>query len=419
METPYDPESEELAAAPEGAPELPELPPYELRAPMYRDLVRLLVPGFLSATCHVDGHAYALRSLHPGDLFALTSVVRSTSPEWRMWVVAASLWAVDGVFLFESGSSATRAAYDALRASSPALINQLFGTCVGFFRRARAAHRYLEAYLYEDESRRLWESTCRGRYPIWTRSPLPGLERLGFNPFQASWMAWNHLEDLRLDQDHAWSLTKVQVALQSAKSYQKLESRDTARAESQEAVRRASLLRAYDHWRGLIDDEGKALDGSTPRVTTPRTPLELAEEMKKWMSGDLDAHDRVIEEYKERIRLEYEARNQALEEARVEAEVRRAAPAAAGRPRLVSATPAELAERLGSGTGMAVRVLHEEHPGTRLFNRYLKEEPGPGHLTVGADGKVSLASSTPLEAARFSVNDLLADRVPVLAEDDG
>ena len=135
------------------------VPADDSRSEMYGDLFRFLVPGFLTSRISIDGHTYCLRSLTASDLYLLSGVVKDTSPEWRLWVVAASLWMVDGVPLLEDSSYAPRAAYKALCRSNRRVVGALFGTVIGFFQRARKTGSYLESFLYEQESRQLWHST--------------------------------------------------------------------------------------------------------------------------------------------------------------------------------------------------------------------------------------------------------------------
>lgn len=384
---------------------------------MYGDLAQLLVPGFLTATVRVAGHSFSLRSLGPGDLARVSSIVPQSDPEWRLWVVAMSVWQADGILLLEDLARSPRAVFESLRRAPAGLAGQMFGVCVGFFRRMQEANRYLESYLYEEESRRLWEGTRRGHHPLWSRSPLPGLNLLGVNQFQASWIAWNQLEDERLEKEHAWSLAKVMVSLQSHKSYRQLESRDKSRLELQEESRRGVRELAWDRYRGLASESDSRRDSSN-RL---RSPEELAEEMDRWVRGELDFHDQIVADYKQKVREQFdalEAQTSELQRLAAERRQREQEELGAGvrRPAMVALTAAELDQKLGRGYQPS-RVL-EEDAVNHTFNRYLRSEPEKGFLTLDSQGKVALADSVPAAAASLSLDQLVASRAPRFEHDE-
>ena len=185
---------------------------------MYGDLCELLVPGFLSTSLDVDGHRFGLRSLSQNDLHYLHKYVRDDDLAWRIHLAAHSIWMVDGIPLIGEPLS-HRVLYDHLLRASRSILGAIVGTAYGFFSRMREANNYLEAYLYEDDSRRLWQGIGCGTYPIHTKSSIHGIERLGLNPIQSAWVSWNKVTDTRDDQEYTWSNTKVLVSLQSNKGY--------------------------------------------------------------------------------------------------------------------------------------------------------------------------------------------------------
>lgn len=352
----------------------------EDRAGMYEDLHQLLVPGFLTAKVTVDGHVYSLRSLAIRDLYLIAGVARERAPEWRTWAVAASVWMVDGVPLLEDSTLAPRTLFRALNKSHPWVVTTLFAVVANFFLRSRRVGPYLESYLYEEESRRIWKATKDGHISLSHRSGIPGAERLGLNQVQSSWVAWNRAEDQREEQEYQWSLAKVNVSLQSAKSSQKLEARDKSRLEAEKSRRAGVQEQAYQIYTGQRDEHGDMVTNVLGmKVHRIATHADLAEEFRRWVSDERDDHDKIVEDYKNRVREEFAARE--AEKARILDEVRRRREreeemvlgTTGTRSRLVGLSPEEMARKFPQGAKPGARFIQEADPGSRLFNRYLRD----------------------------------------------
>jgi hypothetical protein len=357
---------------------------------MYGDLVDLLVPGFLSTSVDVDGHRIVLRSLSQNDLFYLHKFVRDDNPEWKVHLVAHSVWMVDGIPLLEDGALAHRVVYDHLMRGSRVLLREMLGTAYGFFARMRECNHYLESYLYEPESRRLWRGLGSGQYPLWSKAGIPGVEKIGLNPFQSSWVSWNQMEDERDEQDNLWSNTKVLVSLQSHKGYEQLNNKDKNRDQNENDRRMAVRDRARRRFL-YGEDAEKDVAKDDQAIHKARTADELEDEMRRWITGDLDWHDQVVEAYKNRIREDQAARE--AEKARIMAELqqrKRTDEATLGRPtpKLKPVSPEDL-ERIRQRRPLpGAQYIVESEPGIRTFNRYLRPQVAPGNLSVDDQGRI-------------------------------
>jgi hypothetical protein len=376
---------------------------------LYGDLRELLIPGFLSTSLEVDNHRIVLRSLSQNDLGFLHKFVRDDSPEWKIHLVAHSIWMVDGVSLLESGSLSHRVAYDRLLKGSRTLLRGMLGTVYGFFARMRECDHYLEAFLYEQESRRLWRGLGNGAYHLWAKSPIPGVEKLGLNPFQSSWVSWNRMEDVQEEEEAVWSNTKVLVSLQSHKGYEQLQGKDKQRHLNEQERRDGVRNQARRRFFYGEEAEKEAEDEQT--ILKARTVDELEDEMKRWIRGEKDWHDQVVEDYKNRIRQEQEARE--AEKSRIMAEVsrqREAREAGLGRPspKLKPITQEEMDRRRRERPRQGVQTLVEGAPGTHAFNRYLRPQEEPGNLSVDAQGRI--VEEPPAVRDPEALNDLIANR---------
>ena len=355
---------------------------------MYADLCELLVPGFLSTSIEIEGHRISLRSFSTQDLYLLRKYVRDDDPSWRVHMVAHCVWMVDGIVLLDS-PLAHRVLFDVLMRSSKALIRAIVGTLYGFFLRVKEANYYLEAYLYEAESRRLWGGLGSGQYSLHSKTSIPGIQSLGLNSLQSAWVAWNGLEDLRDQQDYVWSNTKVLVSLQSHKSYEKLSNRDKTREEN-ESGRRASAREAAVH--RFLHGEPRAPEDriAGKSLQKARTNDELEEEMRRWIQGDLDWHDQVVENYKNRIRQEQEDRERQKLEVMAELRARRAAEEqdlGVEKPLLRPISPEQMAEMM-KGHSSGSKFIVEADAVSRTFNRFIRPTVEPGNLSVNAYGQI-------------------------------
>jgi hypothetical protein len=359
------------------------------RTAMYEDLIQILVPGFLSASIEQDGHRFTLRSLSQGDLQYLRQFARDDDPSWRIHIAAHSLWMVDGIPLL-GNPFAHRVAYDHLVRTNRPLLRAMMGAVYGFFSRMREVSHYLEAYLYEDDSRRLWKNTGSGMYPLHKLSPVPGLDALGLNQWQSSWVAWNRLEDERDHQEYLWSNTKVLVSLQSHKGYESLNNRDRQRHQTEEERRVAVQERAAHRFQYGPPEEDPT-KAPTETVRRARTNDELEEEMRRWVAGELDWHDQIVEDYKNRIREQQEERERQKEAIMAELKAQREQQErdlGVSKPVLRGITPEEMARIRQESPTTGAKHIVEADPVSRTFDRYLRTTVQPGNLSVDAAGKI-------------------------------
>lgn len=386
---------------------------------MYEDLQNLIVPGFLSTSLELEGHRFALRSLSQGELNFLHHCVRDKDPAWRYHLVAHSLWMVDGISLLGAKGFAHKVALDHILRASKTLVRSMVGTAYGFYTRMQEAQHYLESYLYEDESRRLWRGLGNGQYPLHTKSSIPGVDKLGLNPLQSSWVSWNRVEDDREVQEYTWSNTKVLVSLQSYKGYEKLHSRDQSREQNEEGRRQSVKDKARQRFLYGPGAPTETYKGTSIRKS--RTNDDLEEEMRRWVVGDLDEHDQIVEAYKNRIREVQEERERQkeifLEELRAK-RLQEEQDLGVSKPRLRAVTPEEMAEMRAGQTTPGAKFIVEADPVSRTFNRYLRPTVQSGNLSVDSEGRIFEKPPT-VAAPALSLDEQLASRKVVLDETQG
>jgi hypothetical protein len=388
----------------------------EQRGPMYEDVVPLVVPGFLTARCTFGKLSLGVRSLSENDLSFLRAIAKESASDWPLHVASASIWSINGIPLLESYPYSNRVGFNTLSQAHKSVARSVFSQALSFFARMKEANRFFESFLYENESRRLWKGTNNGAIPIWDRSGFPGTERLGMNSFQSTWVQWNRSEDDRASDDYQWSLTKVLVSVQSSKSAKKLDGKDRTRVAAEKDRRAKVQDNAYYRFIGVLDDEGKERDPAR-RIHQPRTAAELSEEMRRWVAGEQDFHDKVVSDYKERVRLKYETKEAEKERAIQAARERRAMEEqvlGVSKPTLVGYTLEQLRQLNPVALKPGAKFITEADPTARNFNRYLRD-PIQSGLEV-RDGKVAYrepstnASNAPKEDDGLTLNERIARR---------
>jgi hypothetical protein len=130
-------------------------------------------------------------------------------------------------------------------------------------------------------------------------------------------------------------------------------------------------------------------------VIMAETPEELREDMRRWVAGIKDDHDRVVDRVKSRIRQEVEATRRAERE-RQESLTRMLEEEGVTRTQLVPLTGEagqKFLERVRSRVPGLSRV-HDDHGHNSAYDKYIGNNPAVGDLYVNEDGE--LASRSPV-----------------------
>ena len=391
----------------------------EQRSTFYHDVEALLSPGFLTHAVTVAGVRFQLRSLSTGDLFMLRARTEgASSREWRVWMVASSIWMVDGQSVLGQDSAVPFLA-KYLRGMPPNTLNILFSVLLGLFSRVQKAVNTVVAFSYEAESRYKWATYGKAHTTL--GSGVAGSERLGLNTVQQIWVAFNQHEDQRILDDQQWDGFKLVASSNAPKALQKLDEADQRRRKEEKERREAFADTTYYTRLGLLDPEkadGTTL-GSSHRMQS-KSVEDLEDEMRRWVTGDADIHDQVVAEYKANIRAqrEQEKAEQAARRAALQAERERQEQEALStgfRPQpLMALTGSQLQQMLqgrGSFGRSGTTFIPSAPHGDRLYDKYVAEGAVvPGNLKVQGD-KVLDPQANP-EADARTLNQLLKGRNP-------
>lgn len=370
------------------------LPPttQKQRELFYEDIEALLLPGFLYHPVVVQDTPMCLRTLGPGDMFALHARMSAPGAEWRAWTVASSIWMVNGINLLGEPGAVPRLA--AIVRGFPKNIQDiLFTIVIGLFARQKKASRGVESFCYETQSRYQWRSM--GGNAFSAHVGVPGAEKLGTNLIQRMWVAYNTFEDQREDHESLWEGFKLSASAMAPKGIQKLDNKDRERRKREDA-RRSTVQDYFYYWTlGLLNSPDPKKAKGTLAVPgnvliESKSADELAEEMRRWVSGEEDWHDKVIREYKKRIieRIEGEKAEQARHLAAVQAEAAERGEDLLPSTALVGYTADQLAAIIGerqAGSPGVKQVATGGEQRNYLYSKYIEKAPTAGNLRVDGE----------------------------------
>jgi len=367
---------------------------FEQRRPHYEDLVELLMTGFLSHPVRLNGVALSLRNIQDRDLYLIENRagVGAPYPQWERWAIAQLIWMMDGYVLFHEPNSPV-AVYKAMQGLPEGALRPLVDVVMDLTKRVTRASQGVTSYAYEDSSRSLWNQIQTHPMPSDRLAGIPGVETLGMNVIQRMWTAYNGIEDWREGEQARWDQAKFVASATNPKGVNQITSRDKAAHMEEKDRRQAVFDRFFYEAIGVLDADGKDRSGEKQFIIKASTPDELAEEMRKWVSGELDFHDKVVENYKQGIIQRYQAeqadRATRARESALAAQEEGESPLAL-QP-LVGFSRDELLQMLRSkGDTPARRVANviEEGKGRDyLYGKYLERPPTSGKLEV-RDGMV-------------------------------
>lgn len=390
----------------------------EARQMLYVDVEQLIDVGFLSSTVRVGDTLLSLRSLGPGDQFLLQHRVgpKSAQSELQLWTIATATWMVNGTSLLEEPNGAA-VVFKALQKVPRSTRNILFSQVAGLYSRMGRALSRTEAYCYEPYSRAKWglcgrQSPARDDY-----AGIPGVSRLGLNYVQRMWLAFNLGEDQRLDHRWQWQAAKMIASATSPKGVKKLNTADERLQKKEEERRRRVISKMVDlvlwgdspqdnddPWVVLV--EGKPVQ--VMPVKKAQTAEELEDEMRRWVAGERDWHDIVVDTYKARIKAQFEAEKQERESALTEVHSH---PGVSGGTSLVGYTLDQIRDLrpdLFQPKKQGKRVFDNQTPSV-VYQKYVQEEVQPGRLM--ADGS-KVYDTSPMGQEKPSLMDRVQERRP-------
>ena len=264
-------------------------------------------------------------------------------------------------------------------------------------------------YLFETYSRDLWRGLGKRTPNADNLTGISGLEKVGLNASQQIWIAWNQAEDQRTADEYAWQMTKQSIAPHAPKAIDKMSKQEKQREETRLRDRQKKQDEWYYKVTGVLDEDGKLVSQETgeeispfdgDQVTMAYTSDELADEMRRWVTGEQDWHDNIIAEYKANIKQkmldERMERDKRLAEAQLEVEERERNLGIRTRDRLVGYTPDQVAGLRNDDPSRpgARQISYAPSRKQSAFDKWVDTERDAGAL-VEEDGKLVAKKEIP------------------------
>jgi len=327
----------------------------------YKDVELLIDQGFILHHTSVLGVSLTLRSLFPREIREVTAQTHDKGVFfYRLWVVIRSLYSVNGWLIDDPLEL-----YSFVRQFPKKLIHRLFYQTLGLMNRYQRSMEIAQAYAYEPYGRHTWFTYGRD-------IPQNGFGLV--NGIQTLWQFVNIIEDRFEDSEMHWNHAKFIASAMSPKGVKKQNSKDEQAKKKRESDREQYILKALK----FQVMEG---DSETPILVNAKTDEELMAEYKRWVAGEQDNHDLIVQNYKESIRAGMEQRDE-------EARARVAELVGDGERGVFSATTLMGEETIKEAFKSSVRSIEHEGSQKRLYKRFLGREEVGGDFFVDENGSV-------------------------------
>ncbi|MEL7341808.1 MAG: hypothetical protein AAGM67_15105, partial [Bacteroidota bacterium] len=208
----------------------------------YEDIIQLVSPGFLHHDVQIYGTHVSLRSLYPSDIYMVGRRTgrNITERQWRQWMVASSVWVVDGYQILCEKHRVNRI-FENIRKLPDVVLNVLYYQVLGLINRVNTAIEGVQIFAFENTSRILWQQCGRGIPNRDAVTGIEGVEKLGLNAVQKIWMLYNQVEDQSENEFLDWERAKLIASASAPKGVEKLNNRDQ-RQRDIEKEKREDLL---------------------------------------------------------------------------------------------------------------------------------------------------------------------------------
>ena len=391
----------------------PTTPDQRMELSIYADITHIIRHGFIALDLFVGRVQVSLRSVLPWDRdLLLRRTIQGTDRQYKIWLLAQTTWMLDGHVLL-GRQDVTIELYRIYSQLSSAHINKIFGAYQQIWLRYEKAFHGLESFGYEQHSRLLW---IESKHVGVSSYAFRGYDsKLGISELQRSWIVYNDYEDRRLDHEEKWQTAKLIASASAPKGVDKLNAQDKSRIEGENSRRQSVQDTFYYKTKRLLSDSSDLSSSKGAKVSGAASPEELEDEMRKWILGEKDEHDIVVENYKRHVSQAFAKQMQIKEQQIMEARaVSRAADEDEGAVALVGYTLSQVREKLeDTGYTPHASTAHFQTKGRDyLYRRYLEKDPTTGTLSVDERGNI-VANEEPKK-----MDDLISNRKIPFREGD-
>jgi hypothetical protein len=300
-----------------------DIPPEpEVNPEVYKDVDPLLFRGFLHVSAEINGVRFIFKSLnhHEFELLNLcTDGMRTDHKSIQRFhnlFLAYGVLMVDGVNVLRDRDQWLSKIADMFEGLNIEARKKTLRYLSDINRRASRAVVLTEAYSMEGMSRLRWAQYKGMDITLPSVTGISGTETLGMNWGQLTWRALNHFEDVKDQAERDWEDAKFIASSMAGKGMSRVHSQDRERRlkEREERMDRKDRILRFALLGEPLDSSKK---GAVP-ITVARTVDELADQLERDLKGEKDWHDRVVDAHEQKIRDQYQERQdrvRALQEA--------------------------------------------------------------------------------------------------------
>lgn len=326
----------------------------------YSDVELLIQEGFITHNLTAFNTIFTLRSLFPEEVRSVTHrSFKKGVLSYRRWVVAHALYSVGGILIQDPHHI-----FNFIEHFPKRLLNHLYYQVIGLMNRYQKSMEITQAYAYEPYGRHNWLTYgCQ----------IPQNRFNMINGVQTLWQFINIIEDRFEASEISWNHSKFIASAMSPKGVKKQNSKDEQAKKKRESEREEFILKSLRY-------QVTQSENDKPILVNAKTDDELMEEYKRWVAGEQDNHDLIVQNYKDRIR-----EGMALREREAQERVQELM--GDGERGIFSATRVAGEEVSESFKG-STRKLGHEGSQKRLYNRFLGREEVGGDFFVDNNGSV-------------------------------
>ncbi len=293
----------------------------EINPEVYKDVDPLLFRGFVTATATINGVQVVFKSLnhHEYNLLAMMHDIQEVSAQaltqYYCSFLAFSVVMFGGVNILRRREDRMFELNDFFQSLDIPSRQKVIRHLSEVNRRANRAVILVEPYVMEARSRMRWAQLKGLDMSSPSNTGIEGTQNLGLNWGQLIWKALNYYEDLKENAEREWENSKFIASAMAGKGMSKVYNADRRRRISEREEKVSRRERVIKH--ALLNEplEGKST-GSY--VMAPRTVQDLTEQLQKDLSGEKDWHDKVIDDYQNRIAADMRQRAEAVQHARAQ-----------------------------------------------------------------------------------------------------
>lgn len=326
----------------------------------YKDVEELIEFGVLTHNVILFNSTLTIRSLFPQEIRDITqrTYTKGIYP-YRVWIVAHAIRSVDGWVVEDQ-----KALYPMVQRFPKSLTHYLYYQVIGLMNRYKRSMELAQAFAYEPYGRHSWYTNGRA---------IPQNSFNMINGVQTLWQFVNLVEDRFDEVEISWNHSKFIASSMSPKGVKKQQSKDDQAKKKRDSEREEYIIKSLK-----FIQTGDAND--KPLIVNAKTDDELMAEYKRWVAGEQDNHDLIVQNYKDRIREGMAVRDE-------EAAARVKELMGDGERGIFSATRVAGEDKIIEQFGQTRKIEHEGSQ-KRLYKRFLGREEIGGDFFVDEAGQV-------------------------------